>query len=355
MVEGASNAAQKGFSEMFNEGWEASFPSEKAEAAAPAKKPCKDCPGGEESSTAPVEKAAPPPFKVLKVQGKEVPVKDEAELIELAQKGLDYTRKTQGVADERREVEKKYADLDATAAKFNEMMERLLAGKPADTEKGNGKPAKVDLYEEYGIDEALAEPYQKKFIQDLQTMKDEIKNLRGENENLTKATKQQYLQNMLGNLTEVVKQSKAEFPIDEQFDESGDSLTKKQFVSMLTVKATSPQNKDKDIGEMAKETIREIHLMQKSARAGAPPPEEMEKMDAKEFAAKYPGLFKRIQEANRSSAVEEYVAEKSKLPPSLTSRKPDVDASKSPGKDRKFKSAAEALDAGFDEIDFSGT
>ena len=67
---------------------------------------------------------APKAYKTLKYNGKEVEATEE-ELIALAQKGFDHTFKTQKLADERRELERKFAGIDESDA---EMLRRAKAG-----------------------------------------------------------------------------------------------------------------------------------------------------------------------------------------------------------------------------------
>ena len=69
------------------------------------------------------EEAPAPVYKTIKINGKEVEATEE-ELIALAQKGFDYTKKTQELADKRRELEK-FNGIDERDV---EMLKRAKAG-----------------------------------------------------------------------------------------------------------------------------------------------------------------------------------------------------------------------------------
>ena len=90
-----------GLDEQFDKGWEEVELLTQQEQAAKAK-PAEEA-KVETKKEAGTDTAKP--FKVLKVGGKDVPVQTEDELVALAQKGYDYTRKTQLLADDRRAAE----------------------------------------------------------------------------------------------------------------------------------------------------------------------------------------------------------------------------------------------------------
>jgi hypothetical protein len=160
----AEPKAPQNLDEYFSAGMKAveeiELATEEQKATPPSKKeePCVGC-DDEKSKGASVA-----PYKVLKVQGKEIPVKDEGELLTLAQKGMDYTQKTQQLAEERRlaenEIRAKAEELNATARRLSEMLERakLQPQQAAEGKKPVPPPADEPInYEEWDVDPEFAE------------------------------------------------------------------------------------------------------------------------------------------------------------------------------------------------------
>lgn len=72
------------------------------------------------------EEAEEEPTVTLKVDGKEIPMK-QSEAIELAQKGLDYTNKTMVVAEERKAVEAEKAQVSTYRKQHEEALGQTMA------------------------------------------------------------------------------------------------------------------------------------------------------------------------------------------------------------------------------------
>jgi hypothetical protein len=73
-------------------------------------------------------------------------------------------------------------------------------------------------------------------------------------------------------------------------------------------------------------------------------PDISNELSIEDFAAKYPDLFKRVADKVTGKAVAEYVETKENLPPSLESRKTEVDLSKVNSK--KPESTEDWIEAG---------
>jgi hypothetical protein len=92
-------------------------PEVKTEAKPAGEDDCPVCEKAERERQAKAkEQASRKPYKILKVQGKEVPVYSEEELINLAQMGTDYTKKRQADSEDRKkwesEVQEKHDQLE---------------------------------------------------------------------------------------------------------------------------------------------------------------------------------------------------------------------------------------------------
>lgn len=74
-------------------------------------------------------KTSPEAYRILKVDGKEVPVKSEEELISLAQKGVDYTQKRQRDAEWERDLKQQEELLKRLEGPLNLLAEQVKAGK----------------------------------------------------------------------------------------------------------------------------------------------------------------------------------------------------------------------------------
>ncbi len=359
----AEQSKEVGYSDGFGEAWERFVtnpePETKPEQKVVAKAdetPC-DSPPCIEARKA-KEQEERKPLGVLKVQGKEVPYYSHQELIDMAQMGVDYTKKRQADSADRQkwegEFQTKHDQLDGIAEKFNKLMATL---KPGEAIPGMGTPqrtepepvSKKSVYEEYGIDPEYADEYQKKMINDVVELK--------KKENLYDAKLQQIenMQNMIilkesmGKLGEVIKQARTEFPIDEIMSEDGsENLTMKQFVALLKAKdeVARGQGKTIDINQLAHETVRDLHYIQGKAKQNAAP-DISDKMSEDEFMAKYPDLTKRLSEKFGTKAVVEHEAEEAKFPPSLETKRREVDLSGVPTK--KPDTMGDWLDAGFND------
>ena len=158
-------------SEFFEKGLEAPEEEKPKETKKPAElDECPECSPEEKAKRAKERalKEGRTPYKVLKIQGKEVPVYSEEELIELAQKGTDYTKKTQAVSEERKLLESEKAEISEVKRQYQEIMAAINKGKGDGGERqpeAERKPE--DIYKEYGLEEEYADEWQKKVIQDV--------------------------------------------------------------------------------------------------------------------------------------------------------------------------------------------
>ena len=319
--------------------------------------PCKEARRKAEADAKVKTDAERKPYRVLKVQGKEVPVYSEQELVDMAQMGVDYTKKRQADADDRRqwetEYEKKHGELSDLAEKYKELVTKIRpGGMPAsETEQAARQPeqiSKKSIYEEYGIDPDYADPFQKKMIEDITSVRQENLDRKRELDEVKQYTNIMIAKDAAMNLGKIIKDEREKYPIDEIMSEDGtENLTQKQFASMIVAKHQQAQGQGKkaDIGELAREVVRDLHYIQSKSKTVAAPDISNE-LTPEQFAAKYPDLFKKVTDKIKGQAVADYEKEQSNLPPSLESRKHEVDISKIDSK-KKLDNLNDYIDEGF--------
>jgi hypothetical protein len=322
-----------------------------------------DCPGCDKEKAAKEAQAQAQaqktPYKVLKVNGRDVPVYSEQELLDMAQMGVDYTQKRQADSEDRRkwetEYDGKHKELSAVADKFDRIFSQF---KPGDripgTEQPIKAPATVDkesIYKEYGIDPEYADPFQKRAIDDLVKMRESIGGYEQKLQQVEATTNFMVLKEAAANIGKVIAEERQQFPFDDILSEDGkDNLTWRQFASLMLSKNEQAlrEGRKPDVAAIARESVRDMHYIQSKSKAVAAP-DVANDLKPEDFAAKYPDLYKRMSEDIKARAVADYEAEKAKNPPSLEARKHEVDLNKIDTK--KLETKDDFIDAAFNDPD----
>lgn len=341
--------------ESFNKGWDELELVTEQERAAKVK-PAEETKPAEKIDTG-GDSTSKKPFKVLKVQGKELAVATEAEYDALASKGADYTRKTQALADDRRgaeaEVKKEEDRLAAASARMETFLQKLIdkgyvpekvgaaaKAKVATAEEAVDDAGKVDeddkaIYAEFQIDPANAYPHEKKTVKAIAEMRKELQQLR------------------LERATEIVEKATAEerenFPYDDIKDDQGEDLTKKQLWALVVAKKQLSGIEKPDIKMItgwAREAVRDLHDKQRNGK----PAEITDDMDPAEFMKKFPKLAQTLKVTVGAKAIEENDAERAKVPPSIKAATRPADLTRKPKADAgQRKSLDDYVDAGFED------
>lgn len=345
----------KTFDEYFSKGWDQveEIAPELGKQASPPPAPekktdeeCPDCPPGQKK-----------PFKVLKVDGKPMPVYSEQELIELAQKGFDYTKKTQALAEERKKITSEPEPSRAVMERLAKIEQMLQSPRQADASQpaGQAPPAakpqtpeqqaaeRSKIFAEYGLEEEYASDFEKKLVDDVYKVKQD-------NENLRSLTQLIVVQNITKSIAGSLEEAVQEFPVEDVQDERGQSITGAQVISVFKELVTDERNKDIPVRDLAKMAVKTVHDYQKKGNGGAEPKPVRKEMTVEEFAKEHPELYAQIRKQGGQEAVAEFAEDQSQLPPSIKGRKAEV-PSDGDGKDkkRKFKTVAEAIDAGMND------
>jgi hypothetical protein len=369
---------EKSGAELMDEGY-LKFQEEMEIASAPPKKidtlpseeECPECPRDKDGKIIQVKKSEQAkkeerkPFKILKVQGKEIPVYSEQELIDFAQMGIDYTKKRQADSSEKKKWEEDFASrvdkLNETSATFNKIWDTLQAGQPTkilgittekEQPKGEVELTKEKLYEQYQIDPEFAEPYQLKMIDDIIEQRKTMKGLELKSNQAFDAVKIMMAEKALINVQKIIIDTREKYPFEEIFDEEGQNLTAKQFLSLLKAKMDSKDYENKPLPDIFVETVKDIHYLQSkgTTQVEVSPTEEM---SPEEFAEKFPSLFQKTSAKLKDQHIAEYLDNQEKLPPSLKMGKREVDLSKLKQHKGEYKDLDEALLAGFSDPEVS--
>lgn len=369
---GQGEESKKGFDELFEEGFSKYEEEQKLAVEAADKEKAK-----------PTEKAKPAekkeerkPIKILKVQGKEIPVYTEDELVEYAQKGIDYTQKRQADSADRKKWEEEYQgkadELNALGKRFNEIWDRLEKSgfKPAEAkakaqeivekeEAGGSTQAGDDIlempiekvYEAYGLDPEFARDHEKKLINDVITMRKTLAQMDGAVKASQKALHFFQVREVIGEMARVIDDERKQNPFDDQVDEAtGKSLTLEEFSTLITSKARAvvAQGKKLNLDALTRETIREISTKQSKAKDTVAISDDMSEED---FIKKYPKLAAKLGKTAGQEAVDKAAEKKSSVPPGLDRRAKEVETKRKVGQHDKVRGMADQLEAAFQDDD----
>jgi len=342
-----------GLDEQFDKGWEEVELLTQQEQAAKAK-PAEEA-KVETKKEAGTDTAKP--FKVLKVGGKDVPVQTEDELVALAQKGYDYTRKTQLLADDRRaaegEIKTKAEGLETKAEQMNKLLDRMVelkiipeklseAKKAAAVEAGEEAEASgetseedVEVFKRFGIDPANAYPHEKNMARSIAA--------------LERFVQESKLKDAQAVVDKAIAEERDNFPFDDVQNDKGEDLTQNQITSIVVRKRQQSGIAKPPIDQIAtwaREAVRELHDIQRKSTTGA----VSDDMDPAEFAKAHPKLAAALKGNGAASAGAEETA-KTKLPPSVkpAPRASDLTRKKADAGERK--SMDDYLNEGFSDPD----
>jgi len=315
-----------------------------------------DCPGCDKEKKAAEEKRTP--YRILKVNGKEVPVYSEQELADLAQQGVDYTQKRQLDSDEKRkwegEYENKHKELTDLTEKYERLFQQIKPGERIPGTDQAVKPIepvnKKDLYAEYGIDPEYADSFQKKAIDDMANLQGKIGAYEQKIQQIEAFTNQMILKDTATKIGAIIKEEKEKYPFDDIMSEDGkQNLTYSQFASLLLSKEqqAKAEGRKVDLAEIVRETVRDVHYIQAKSKATAAPAVANE-LSPDEFAKQYPDLYKKLEERIKGGAVADYEADKAKIPPSLETKKIEVNPNKV--NEKTPESPDDWIDKGFSEL-----
>ncbi len=351
----------KSFGDLFDEGWAESMEPQTDTGNPPdVTKDEKKSVTKEDESTK--SKDSTSPYKTLKVNGKDIPVASEQELVDLAQKGYDYTQKTQNLSKERREAEAKikneHDSLTAEARRLNEQLDRLATARPdlwKEIAKGKegAAPSLEETLKEFDIDEDTDMPSEKKMAPEIVRLRDEIKSLKEmvQNERTERAVEK---------FESLVEKERVKYPFEDTFDDQGQSMTPKKLEAIIVEKKRIADSTGEkfDIVKVTKEAVKELHEAQlaekqnpqqsETSDASTSIPAIKDDMDISEFKRLFPGLSQKLG----ASVLEADKEERKKLPPTVkTSTSQPVKTQPSSTDKSRPQTLEDCIDQGFQDPD----
>ena len=293
----------------------------KAEAA-PAKKPCPNCP--EEKPEAKPETRKP--LRILKVDGKDYPIYSEKDLDDLAQKGAHYTQ-------ERQKDSKWEKSLGEREDKFSQAVENLSRlAQSLETRSQqvptNGRDVEQPKEEEGldfdSIDDPAVRTVVKKLSDENRALKQDVQMAKGVTQNVT-------AEKMRTELDQVLAGARERHPFEEIKDEeSGENITQGIFAGLLSYKvnrdrmlmAQDPSKSLRPVHEYIEETAKDLNRLESRFKgdikreAGL----ESDKVTVDLMLDKFPDVADEIGQR----AVAEYLRKLDAAPPVAKSRSEDI-------------------------------
>jgi hypothetical protein len=329
----------------------------KKEASAPETEDCPECPGGKKEKP-PVDERKP--IKTIKVQGKDVHLYTEQEIDEYLSKGIDYTKKTQTLAEEKRGLMTREEQLQEQFRTLQEKVEKLSTYQKPERD-ADAPPEKTrTIFEEFEIDEDYAEPWQKKMLTHIQSLRNMNDEMASRSDKMSRALEMMLMEKSVNVIEGAIQKAREEFPVRQILDEGGEDITKKQFITLLAQKANEQMGKPqpRSMPELAREAVKEIHDFQRLASGQAVnqvvdmiPKDDAVNVD--DFKTKYPKAYNAIKD----NAVADYLARRDELPPTLNKTGADVSTAKikSDREEKGYESIGEGFDRGFEDPDLLRT
>ncbi len=303
-----------------------------------------ECPG------CPKDKKKKPPYKVIKHDGKDLAVESEEEMIELAQKGFDYTQKTQTLAEEKKEFDRMKAEMESSSAKLMKKLDEMGLPRP---EKEQGSQNFLVPAEEKDLtDEQIAEQYGFDEFTDAATKRiaKENRELRKELNKVKVYTDAIVAQQMVGQMGQYLQEARKEFPFDEINDESGQNISQKRILQSLGEKIRTAKNPNQTLlRDIVRDAVKEEHFTQKAVKPKEGEVTVKDNLTVDEFKAKFPNSFKTIAETISSQAVVDHEKKESDLPPSITGRKGEATIGKKEAREKSASTISEMLDSALED------
>jgi len=359
----------------FDSGWDVSMKAaEEMELAAEQKdvkgkktkeKPCSYCPEDKPLDKLTVDDIAwekvdmkSPEFPLPIKRDKKIEwINNEAELKEFLSKNVDYTKKTQELADERRKLESEYegkaGELTKIAESMSNMYETLLRegkiepSKKEETKVEETKPA--DIFARFDLDEDLASESEKKMAMAIAESENKYSKIEEQFSKVGETMKFMLIRDVGLEAKRALEEAKKQYPIEEITDNEGNNLTWQQFETIFIKKVKADGGQKKPIPEIAVEAYKEIYDIQQRQKEKLVPEQVKDDMSPEDFAAKFPGLYEKITKTTTEKAVADHEKTIADLPPSLSHVKQDVSLSKTSDQ-KEITGIRDAIKKGFSQL-----
>jgi len=264
------------------------------------------------------EKLAPgkdeKPFKVLTYKGKEVKIMTEEDYNKLASEGLDYTQKSQFVAERERKITEREGDFRKLSAPLETVAKAIESGDlaPLKTEEQKTEETGIDkIMNNEEIDPELRAAF-KTQNDELKALRDEINDSKKGEQQRMEAQKEARLGQAKVQVEGMVIKSQEEHPHD-QIKEGERNITEDLFTGMVISKANSDlinANKDpafqkRNMQELVTETAQDLKRVQDHYKQKYSISDEKEPVTSAKLRELYPDQIKEIEQDRVASYHEE--------------------------------------------------
>ncbi len=359
-VHSAFKDADKLFEEMNVASEEEAKKKPKKEVKA-EEKPCRHCPEGKTQEQLTAEDIvwdsidyAKPDFPLPIKRGDKIEwINTAKEYHDRASQQIDYTKKTQVIAEDKKELDEKQTQMLEMMSNIYGVMEKEGKTKPkevAETIEGPKEVDPKDVFERWNIDEELADDSEKRMVTAFVDQENKYNKMEAMVKKHGDAVKFMTLREMGNEVKVAADKAREEFPIKSIIDkETNEDLTKKQFIATLITKVDSEEGKKRPFAEMVTETIKEIHHIQQQQKEEFAAEQVTDETSIEDLKTKHPALYEKMVKAIKPSAVAEHEEEIANLPPSLNHVDKDMDTLKT-SKKGKIASVESAIDEGFKDM-----
>lgn len=243
---------------------------EKAAAKPVEKKPCPNCPPEEVAAkTAEAKPETRTPIKVLKVNGQDVPIYSEKDLVDLAQKGAHYTQERQKDAKWEKSLQEREAKINALIEEIKGARQQGQSATAADQQKLQEEKARQDAELEAIEDPAAREAIKKRDA--------EVEALKRQNEESRRALQKTALDGLLKEMDGTLDTMREKYPFEEVKSEDGRNITQEFFGAVYTHRLKEemaraerePGYQPKSLAGIMEDTLRDIHAQEKHFRGTA--------------------------------------------------------------------------------------
>lgn len=285
------------------------------------KKPCTNCPPGETQVKAQTRQ----PITTLNIDGKEIPVYDQATIHFLEQRGYKVVK-----ADDT-EIRERESKLNEAYDALEKMRQAIDSGEIIVKKKENS--------DENEIDAEAMDPATRRKFEDLQA---KIKVLEGETEYVKKRREAEQFDSASKALNEWYAEATKDTPIEQYVDpDTGVNLTEKVLAGLLTVKASEDAVKMqagkiktlRPMKEYIKEAVQDIHRLQQRGATSSP-------ITAESIIKNNPAVAEEIGQ----QAIARYLKKQSGAAPNARAFTDDIKKPSGDGKTRTFTSLDDAME-----------
>jgi len=293
------------------------------------------------------------PFKVLTYKGKEVKIMTEEDYNKLASEGLDYTQKSQTVAERERTITEREDSFKRLSAPLETVAKAIEEGKlsPVKTEEQQTEETALEkIVNNEEIDPELRAAFK--------TQNNELKALRAEMNDSKKVEQtrvEQQREASLGQakveLESMVVKSKEDHPFDE-IKEGEVNITESVFTGLVISKANAdrikaskdPTFKRRNMQDLVTETALDLSKIQKHYEAKHSISSEKEPVTSAKLRELYPDQIKEIEQDRVASYHEE---QESGAPIAKSVKEGETTSPVEKKKEKQFTGVKDAIDQAF--------